>query len=889
MTRCPACATEAPDTSRFCPSCGAPLAVAISFATQTVAAPAPTSASRSHNSAPTSGVHGRFIPGTLVSGRYRIVSILGKGGMGEVYRADDLTLGQSVALKFLPESLSANPDASARFRNEVRIARQVSHPNVCRVHDVGEVDGQLFLSMEYVDGEDLASLLRRIGRLPEDKALEIARKLCAGLAAAHEKGVLHRDLKPGNIMLDARGQVLLTDFGLAGLADSIAGNEIRSGTPAYMAPEQLAGKEVTIRSDIYALGLVLYELFTGKRPFEGNSLAELMDAQRANSPATLTSLVRDLDPTIERVITRCLDPEPARRPISALSVSAALPGGDPLAAALAAGETPSPELVAAAGEDVGLRLRVAIPLTAAVLIAICFHAWVGARESMLERLRPTLSPDVLRHTAHNLIRSAGYGDRFDSAEGFLWGRDYANWAQKNDKPKPDWTAIAKGRAPVLRYWYRESPEALAGSIYHDDKLTLGVTTPGDPPAITAGMIYVELDASGRLIEFRSMPAQKLDEPSKAQPIDWTPFFQAAALDRAKLSDAAPLWNFLEVSDTRAAWTGTWPGTNRPLRVEAAAFDGKPVVFTLIGPWAGADRMPGSGNAANLKLILIAVMVLSVLAASVWLARANLRQGRVDHRGAFNLALFMFSALFALWASRMHFVAGFGMLGYFLAELATASAYGLIVWTVYIAAEPFVRRYWPQTLIAWTRILSGRFRDGIVGRDILIGAAVACGWRVMFDSYRLWVPNQMPNMPSEDMLLDARSAIGEILENVPSAIWFTLVMFFAIFLLRMLLRREWIAGLVFTALFLAVGLGDYAWSDLVFTGIVYGSFAVITIRYGLLALASVILVDGTLGDLPASFDSSAWYYWRFITITICVALFVLWAFRQSIRRSADSTP
>ena len=164
-----------------------------------------------------------------------------------------------------------------RFRNEVRIARRVSHPNVCRVYDVGEVEGQTFFTMEYVDGEDLASLLRRIGRLPPDKALDIARQLCAGLAAAHAKGVLHRDLKPANIMLDGRGQVVITDFGLAGVADDIRGPEVRSGTPAYMAPEQLAGKEVTTRSDIYALGLVLYEVFTGKRAF-AESAAKLLHA-----------------------------------------------------------------------------------------------------------------------------------------------------------------------------------------------------------------------------------------------------------------------------------------------------------------------------------------------------------------------------------------------------------------------------------------------------------------------------------------------------------------------------------------------------------------------------------------------------------------------------------
>ena len=168
--------------------------------------------------------------------------------MGEVYRADDLKLGQPVALKFLPRHLASDKDRLDRFYAEVRIARQVSHPNVCRVYDVGEIDGQQYLSMEYVDGEDLASLLKRIGRLPPDKALDISRELCAGLAAAHERGVLHRDLKPANVMIDGRGRASITDFGLAVAAGDVVDGEV-SGTPAYMAPEQLSGKGATVRSD----------------------------------------------------------------------------------------------------------------------------------------------------------------------------------------------------------------------------------------------------------------------------------------------------------------------------------------------------------------------------------------------------------------------------------------------------------------------------------------------------------------------------------------------------------------------------------------------------------------------------------------------------------------
>src|ERR1700723_675963 len=250
--KCSSCARELPDGAAFCPACATPVdfsstptvtrvdspaARAVRAGMEDRAAEAAGSPPRidpgSHR--PSShrsdfGYEARYVPGTTLIERYRIVSPLGKGGMGEVYRAEDLKLGQTVALKFLPKSLARDEEALARFTREVRMARQVSHPNVCRVFDIGEADGQTFLTMEFVDGEDMSSLMRRIGRLPADKALEIARQVCAGLAAAHEHGIIHRDLKPANVMLDGRGRARL----------------------------RLSFRwRVTPKSDLYALGLVM--------------------------------------------------------------------------------------------------------------------------------------------------------------------------------------------------------------------------------------------------------------------------------------------------------------------------------------------------------------------------------------------------------------------------------------------------------------------------------------------------------------------------------------------------------------------------------------------------------------------------------------------------------
>jgi serine/threonine-protein kinase len=892
MVKCPSCATEVADASRFCPSCGAAVA-GETFATRTVATPVPSSRNHSPkpSSHPSSGSlqQGRFLPGALLAGRYRIVAMLGKGGMGEVYRADDLTLGQPVALKFLPEAVANNPSAVDRFRNEVRTARQVSHPNVCRVYDVGEIDGQLFLSMEYVDGEDLGSLLRRIGRLPTDKALEIARRLCAGLAAAHEKGVLHRDLKPSNVMLDGRGEVLLADFGLAGLADQIEGAEVRSGTPAYMAPEQLAGKEVTVKSDIYALGLVLYEIFTGKRPFEANTLKDLVRVRSETTPVNPSTFVRELDPLVERVILRCLQSDPAYRPASALAVAAALPGGDPLAAALAAGETPSPEMVAAAGEGAGLAPRVALALLSVIIagVAVCFY--LASRGSALEQIQPPYSSDVLAQKARDVVQRLGYSaEPADSAYGFTWDNHFFDSVKTERKPAPNWNQVLSQRPSVLQFWYRQSDELMTGDEFHSDLLTPGIVDEDSPPSILSGMVKLTLDDEGRLVDFQAIPPQ-LQEPAKsAPPVDWSPLFTAAAIDPAKLQPVEPLWTWLATSDSRAAWTGTWPSSGRPLRVEAAALRGKPVAFRLIGPWTKPGRMPSQGDSSRQAGILwfLACLAALVCIGAPLLARRNLAQGRGDRRGAIRLAGFIFCVQMALWISQGHFVPSAGTFAMFLLAVCTSVFYGAVVWTMYIALEPYARRRWPRSLISWTAALTGRLQDPVVGRDVLIGVVLGVGLSIIDRAVTLWLAllgDNTPSLPHTEALLGPRSTIGAWLTLVPHGVREALLFFFLLLLLRVLLRNQWLAGAAFALLFSALNFlaSDHPIINGVTAFFILALFAVVMMRWGLLAMAVGIFVSGIVGNAPVTLHPSAWYFPSAVFLVGSIAVIAAWAFRNAI--------
>jgi serine/threonine protein kinase len=321
--RCSVCGAENGGDSRFCSQCAAPLT--------------PFPATPSPDGQTLIAAFENLARGTLFAGRYEIIEELGKGGMGSVYKAFDQKLQEVVAIKIIKPEIGFNVSAIERFKNELKNARKIAHRNVCRLYDLGEAGLVHFLTMEYVEGEDLKKFIRRAGPIGAGRAVAIARQVAEGLAEAHRVGVIHRDLKPQNIMIDHDGRARIMDFGLSRFleTDGITRTGIMLGTPEYMSPEQVELKEVDARSDLYAVGIILFEMVTGKVPFEGQTPLAVAIKHKSEAPPD----ARDTNPLVPeplvRIIYRCLQKNPADR----------YPDAEALAAELASLETDLPALV----------------------------------------------------------------------------------------------------------------------------------------------------------------------------------------------------------------------------------------------------------------------------------------------------------------------------------------------------------------------------------------------------------------------------------------------------------------------------------------------------------------------------------------------------------------
>jgi len=818
------------------------------------AASVPSTSSLSRISSSSVADEGRFVPGTLLGGRYRIIGLLGRGGMGEVYRATDLALGQSVALKFLPEEASQNQRLLERFHGEVRIARQVSHPNVCRVYDIGEAEGMPFISMEYVDGEDLASLLLRIGRLPADKAVETARKLCAGLAAAHARGIIHRDLKPQNIMMNKRGDVVIMDFGLAAIADQLSGAEVRNGTPAYMAPEQLRGAEVTAKSDIYALGLVLYELFTGKRPYDANTVGDMLRRQESAQLTSMTSIAADIDPGVEKAIRRCLEPDPAKRPANVLSIAAALPGGDPLAAALAAGETPSPELVASAGKLEGLGRKYSIPCLA--LIVVCLFGSIALRQHYCAVMHTALDnpPEVLAHQAREIAASFGYTKKPADTALSIENRDTLLDELKRLPEPRKWDEWLSSEAPILAV-YRESQSPLYADPYGD-------VTAGNPPPTEAGMVHVELDGAGRLREFSAVPYA--EGAGLAPPVTPEAVFHAAGLDPAKFAEAPETFVPGAASDQVRSWKGPHPKIpSAELTVSIASWKGRVTHARIQFHWPHTGGAPSvQSQAARLLGDGVLFLAMVGLLSAVFLARRNWRLGRADHKGALRIGVARFVLGLVIWIGTVHAIPDGSMIFLFFASCAKWLMWGAALWLLYLALEPSVRARWPHSIVSWNRLLAGRWLDAQAGSHILIGAAVGSA---------IWVAAEW----LDDSRTDALSGIGAISDSLGTRQWiashadgmagalfFGLIVFFAICGLRSIVRNDILAAVVAAFLFTFSNSAIFNSPDWPVKFAIYaGMFAIlifVLLRFGMVATLAAVFFINTFNKITLGSDWKTWY-------------------------------
>jgi predicted Ser/Thr protein kinase len=898
MVQCTTCGASERDDHIACSHCGAPLqtiAGVISDA-ETMALPQRTpSPSNSSTTTPrltltATADEGRFIPGTLVAGRYRVIGLLGRGGMGEVYRATDLALAQSVALKILPEEAAANEVLLERFHNEVRVARQVSHPNVCRVYDIGEADGLPFISMEYVDGEDLAGLLQRIGRLPSDKALEISRKLCAGLAAAHERGVIHRDLKPQNIMLDRRGQVVIMDFGLAAVANSLRGAEARNGTPAYMSPEQLRGDSVSAKSDIYALGLIIYELFTGRRAYEANSVAELLSLQESSRPVSMTSIAHDVDPMVEKVILRCLQADPAQRPANALSIAAALPGGDPLAAALAAGEMPSPELVAASGKMEGFKPRYAIPCIAFVLLALLLYPFLMRPLSMLAVTPTEFPPVVLEQKARDLAANFGYTSKpVDWYSSFEWNGPLILHLRGKSESAKNWKQLFAAQ-PAALFRYRQSQAYLLSPS--DGDITSERPAPDMP-----GMISVLLDSRGQLRSFRAI-APRLDEsvPEEPPPLDPAPVFRAAGFDIGQFEEIPPKLAPVLPFDARRAWKGEAPGLpDTPITVEVATWHGKLASFQIRWPWTKSDNSSEEApKTADIAFdIFTTLCLVSALLSAIYVAHLNLRKNRGDRQGAFRVAAFQFALFIVIFSVNMHVVPRTDMVSFITLNLAFGLAMSSVFWLLYMALEPAVRARWPHSMITWNRLLAGQLGDPRLGSHILVGVVIGVGMRCVFiwREHFVIASGGAPDQTNLDSLFGVRWLVNGVTNKFWNAVLVGLAIFFLLSGLRYLVRRDWlVAGIAAILLTLQEGelrssLHPYLDYPL-YLGI-YAIFGFALLRMGLVPTIIGIFVVNLMSSIPVSGDFSAWYNPVTFVELAMVAAIAIYGFWRS--QSANPDP
>jgi serine/threonine-protein kinase len=689
--------------------------------------------------------------------------------------------------------------------------------------------------------------------------------------------MLHRDLKPANVMLDGRGRVRITDFGLAALATDISGADIRSGTPQYMSPEQLEGSEVSIRSDIYALGLVLYEVFTGKPAFEADTAEEFRRMHLEEQPVAMGSMVSEIDPAIERILERCLEKDPQRRPPTVSAVALALPGGDPLAAALALGDTPSPELVASAGG--GVRLR---PLWGLLLMMLFLSGlWIesvgkGAR-SLVDHVNLDRAGAAQEERARTLIAELGFTTPpVDSYGSYESRRDVLRWI--SDNSGSDWTRIEDSWPSALVYWYRQDADWLAPQ--NADQLV----TRSDPPPGRPGSMEVVLSHRGDLQSLRATPGpgETRGEPG-LDPEELDRLLIAAGLDPDAFEFVEGSWTPTGFADRTAILRGPDP-TGSPLELRVASLGGKISEFTIAGPW---DRpTPPARNRPGDAFVLVVLLV--VLGFASVMSFRNLREGRVDPRSTARVTATVLALPILAWIIRGHHppLAQTTLTG-FLRAFSEGALFGVFCLALYLAVEPVLRRVWPQMLISWTRATTGGFSGPTVGTALLAGAAgfaVAVWINQLTGSLRIFTSRAVLPAEIEWIALGSTGGmLGILSDQFPVQLFTALLYTTVLVLLRMVTRSRVIASIGFVIIIgiimTATGSGKQFGLT---TGLLTAAlWLALLLRAGLLALVTAKILVAVFLRFPVTTDLTQIHGTASVLLLVLVVVLMTWALFQAV--------
>jgi serine/threonine-protein kinase len=502
-------------------------------------------------------------------------------------------------------------------------------------------------------------------------------------------------------------------------------------------------------------------------------------------------------------------------------------------------------------------------------------------------------PEVLTAKARDIVKSLGYKDRpADWTSSFYAESGNVAFMQAKGHNMEEWARVFAQPPSAIGYWYRQAPTPLAAERFSAN----GEAGVGDPPVTAPGMLTVVMDLDGSLRRFAAVPPEREAPAAQSNAVpDWAPLFAAAHLDPAKFTPAVPEWSASVVTDARAAWTGLYRDrSDLPVRVEAASFHNRPVYFQVVWPWTRANRFTAAVPTGTQSLRSIAIYAIGamVLIAALWVAHYNWKAGRADIRGATRVGIYCAGMSLIAWILSAHHVASDAEKGLIENALARAAYIFVESWLIYLASEPWVRRYWPQTMITWSRVLVGKWRDPLVGRDVLFGTLLGIVYALLIAIYEY--ANLRGAVPilgefGLDHLNGFRAFASTIAHLLFGEVSGSLVFLLTLFLVRMLLKKQWLVACVWIVGWVAfrfmranfLDSGVLKITTGVFWLLLFAILVFIMLRLGFFALLVAIFVLDSMIDTFLTTDFSAWYGQSSVAIVILIGTMAIWGFRLSL--------